>query len=64
MVRMRRPDFKGEKLWWSSGSRSTEERRWHSTSLRRRTGRPLLVTSALEKKLAISAKREWRGGGN
>lgn len=37
----------------SSGSRSTLERRLHSTSFWRRTGRPLLVTEADGKKLLV-----------
>ncbi|KAJ6908998.1 hypothetical protein NC652_020078 [Populus alba x Populus x berolinensis] len=36
-----------------SVSRSTAERRWHSTSVRWRTGRPLLVTEAGWKKPVV-----------
>lgn len=47
VVRMRRPDFRRtEKLTESSDSNSTLERNEHSISLGRRTGRPLLVSSA------------------
>lgn len=55
VVRIRMPDFKGtnELKSVSSGSRSTLERRLHSTSFCRRTGRPLLVTEAGGNKLPL-----------
>lgn len=50
VVRVRMPDRRRERErdgWVSlSGSMSTEERRKHSTSPERRTGRPLEVSSA------------------
>lgn len=55
VVRIKWPDFKGgnetESSW--SCSMSTFERRLHSTSFGRRTGRPLLVTEAGWKKLLL-----------
>lgn len=51
VVRIRRPDLKEGKMGSSSDSRSTPESNWHSTSLVRRTGRPLLVTDADGNKL-------------
>lgn len=55
VVRMRRPDLKEGKLGSSSDSRSTAESSWHSTSLGRSTGRPLLVIDAEGKKLLTVA---------
>ncbi|KAM1578004.1 hypothetical protein COP1_040082 [Malus domestica] len=46
VVRMRRPNLRCGKLGRSSHSRSTAERREHSISVGRRTGRPLVVSSA------------------
>ena len=47
MVKIRFPERKEANRGGSSSeSRSTEERRKHSTSLRRSTGLPLVVTSA------------------
>lgn len=62
MVRIPRPDFNAGKSRESmvvavvvgSVSRSTDERRWHSTSAWWRTGRPLLVTDAGSKKLVVA----------
>lgn len=48
MVKIRFPERKEANRGGSSSeSRSTEERRKHSTSLRRSTGLPLVVTSAV-----------------
>lgn len=55
VVRIKWPDFKGGNETASSWScsMSTFERRLHSTSFGRRTGRPLLVTEAGGKKLLL-----------
>lgn len=61
VVTVRRPDFNGGKsrelmevvVVVGSVSRSTAERRWHSTSVWWRTGRPLLVTEAGWKKPVV-----------
>jgi len=63
VVRIPRPDFNAGKssefmvvvaVVVGSVSRSTGERRWHSTSAWWRTGRPLLVTEAGSKKLVVA----------
>lgn len=53
VVRMRMPDLRGKKRS-SSGSMSTDESIWHSTSLGLRTGRPLFVRSAPSKKSELA----------
>lgn len=60
VVRIRWPDFKGvkEMASFSLGSMSTLERRLHSTSFGRRTGRPLLVTETAGKKLLLPISGE------
>lgn len=60
VVRMRRPDLRRGKAGSSSDSRSTGERREHSISFGRRTGRPLVVSSTVGRN--FPASMEGHGG--